>query len=113
MSRSMFLAAAFAFAHFAGTAWAGSFNIIPGTSAIVDVGDRESYTTLTIVNRGTSEGSLQLPGGRVIGVPAGGQMEVYDRLGHTGRGPSYVTITNNGSTPLRVVTRYQFREQLP
>lgn len=112
-NRLFSLAAALALTVIAGTAQAGSFDIAPGATAQVDVGDRYNYTTVDIVNRGAAAGRLQFANGASVDVPAGGKAQVYDRLGRGARGASYVTVTNAGTTPLRVITSYQYSEPAP
>ncbi|PJI43809.1 hypothetical protein [Ferrovibrio sp.] len=98
----------------AGPAQAGSRVIQPGATAQIDVAERGGYTTAVIVNSSSAAGSLQLPaGGRSTTVPANGRTELYDRYGNGPVGNSYIAVTNTGSVPLQVITRYAVRVQLP
>jgi hypothetical protein len=110
---SLLSAIAFAALLVAAPAQAGSHEVPPGATARIDVADRNSYTTVTVINGGTAAGSLQLPaGGSTVTVPANGRVELYDRYG-SGGGGNTVAVTNTGSVPLRVITRYAARVQLP
>lgn len=111
--RILALAATFAVCLIAAVAVAGSVDVVPGKRAVIDVGDRDSYTTLTITNRGTGPGRLEFVDGRFVDVPAGASTEIYERLGRGGRGSAYLTILNTGAAPLRVASRYQYRDPAP
>ncbi|WP_341899209.1 hypothetical protein [Ferrovibrio terrae] len=101
------LAAVFAIG-LAAAAQAGTITVAPGATAKLDVGDRYGYTTITVVNASGSAGSLQLPAGSsAITVPAGGKVELYDRYGRGASGAAYVDVTNSGSVPLTLTSRYQ------
>lgn len=106
-------AAALAITVLAGAAQAGSFDIAPGATAQVDVGDRYNYTTLSIINQGAAAGRLQLTDGRSVDVAGNGKAEVYDRLGRSRSGGSYVSVTNTGAVPLRVISSYQWTDPAP
>lgn len=97
----------------ASAAMAGNVEVVAGQRALIDVGDRDNYTTLTIRNLGTSPGRLEFADGRVIDIPTGGSAEIHERLGRGGRGSNYLTVLNTGATTLRVASRYQYREQMP
>lgn len=43
----------------ASAAMAGSLEVVAGRRAVIDVGDRDNYTTLTIRNLGTNPGRLE------------------------------------------------------
>jgi hypothetical protein len=109
------LLSAITFAGFlvAAPAQAGSHDVPPGATTRIDVADRSGYTTITVLNTGNAAGSLQLPaGGSTVTVPANGRVELYDRYDSGGAG-NYVPVTNTGGVPLRVITRYTARVQLP
>jgi hypothetical protein len=90
------------------SAQAGSFTVQPGATAQIDVGARDGYTTITVVNAAGTAGSLQLPvGAPTVAVPANGKIELYDRYGRGASGAAYVMVINTGSVPLRVTSRYQ------
>lgn len=98
----------------AAPAQAGSQVIQPGATVQIDVAERGSYTSIVVINTGAVAGSLQLPaGGSTMTVPANGRTELYDRYGNGPVGNSYIAVTNTGSVPLQVVTRYPARVQLP
>lgn len=93
---------------------AGSYTVAPGATIQVDVAERGGYTTITVVNSGDAAGSLQLPaGGSTIAVPGNGRVELYDRYSSGPTGNSFVAVTNTGSVPLRVTSRYVVRLPLP
>lgn len=92
---------------FAGLAHAGSFDVAPGATANVDTADRGGYTTITVTNRGNAAGRLTIAGA-AVDVPANGRIELYDRYGNGMAGRSTVAVTNSGSTPLHILSRYQF-----
>lgn len=92
----------------AAAAQAGTITVAPGATAKLDVGDRYGYTSITVVNASSSAGSLQLPAGSsAMTVPAGGKIELYDRYGRGASGAAYVSVTNSGSVPLTLTSRYQ------
>lgn len=98
----------------AAPAQAGSRVVQPGATAQIDVAERGGYTTIVVVNSGSAAGSLQVPaGGSTVTVPANGRTELYDRYGNGPVGNAYVNVTNTGSVPLQVITRYPVRVQLP
>ena len=90
------------------SAQAGTITVQPGASAQLDVGSRDGYTAITVVNTGSSTGALQLPAGAVT-VPAGSKAELYDRYSgsRSAAGAAYITVTNTGSAPLSLTSRYQ------
>lgn len=90
----------------AASALAGSIIVAPGASGQIDVGDRYSYTTIDITNQGSATGRIEIAG-KSFDVPAGGKIEVYDRYGRSTYGGSYITVTNTGAAPLRLISRYQ------
>lgn len=95
-------------------AQAGSHMVQPGTTAQIDVAERGGYTTITVINSSSSVGSLQLPtGGGTVTVPTKGRTELYDRYGNGPIGNAYVSVTNTGSVPLQVISRYTPRLPLP
>lgn len=95
-------------------AQAGSQVVQPGATAQIDVAERGGYTTIVVINNGSATGSLQLPaGGSTVNVPANGRTELYDRYGNGPVGNAYIAVTNTGSVPLQVITRYPVRVQLP
>lgn len=95
-------------------AQAGSRVVEPGATAQIDVAERGGYTTIIVINSGNAAGSLQVPaGGGSVTVPANGRTELYDRYGNGPVGNAYVSVTNTGSVPLQVITRYPVRVQLP
>jgi hypothetical protein len=95
-------------------AQAGSYDILPGATARIDVADRSGYTTITVINGSNIAGRLQVPAGdAVVTVPANGRTELYDRYNGGPVGNSYMAVTNTGSVPLRVITRYAIRQPLP
>lgn len=96
-------------------AQAGSYVVQPGATAQIDVAERNSYTTIVIINSSnTAAGSLQIPaGGATVSVPANGKTELYDRYSNGPIGNAVVTVTNTGSVPLRVISQYSVRVQLP
>lgn len=96
----------------AGPALAGSIEVAPNQTAQIDVGSRDSYTSITVTNRGAEAGRLEIAG-TAVAVPANGQVELYDRYGRNTRGPSYVTVTNSGTSPLRLLSRYQLNNPTP
>ncbi len=105
---SLIAFAAFFALSLAVSAQAGSFTVPPGTTAPIDVAARDGYTTITVSNTAATAGSLQLPaGGAVVSVPANGKVELYDRYGRGTPGAAYVTLSNTGSVPLQVISRYQ------
>jgi hypothetical protein len=95
-----------------GPARAGSLDLAAGATGQIDVGSRDSYTSIIISNRGPAVGRLQI-GDTVLEIPANGQVELYDRYGRANRGTGYVSVTNSGSMPLRLVSRYQLQNQMP
>ena len=98
----------------AAPAQAGSHMVQPGATVQIDVAERGGYTTIVVVNRGNAAGSLQIPaGGGSVTVPANGRTELYDRYGNGPVGNAYVAVTNTGSVPLQVITRYTVRMQVP
>lgn len=105
-SASLLALAAFFAVSIAASAQAGSFTVQPGTTAQIDVGARDGYTTITVSNAATAAGSLQLPAG-TVSVPANGKVELYERYGRGAPGAAYVTVTNTGSVPLQIISRYQ------
>lgn len=106
---SLFATAAVFAVALAASAQAGSYTVAPGATAQIDVADRSGYTTITVINSGSTAGSLQLPaGGATVAVPANGKTEFYDRYGR-----AYIAVTNTGSVPLQVISRYQVTIQLP
>lgn len=95
-------------------AQAGSQVIQPGATVQIDVAERGGYTTIIVINSGSTVGSLQIPaGGSTVSVPAQGRMELYDRYGNGPVGNAYVAVTNTGNVPLQVITRYPARVQMP
>lgn len=94
---------------FAVSAQAGTITVQPGASAQIDVGTRDGYTAITVVNTGSSAGALQVPAGAgTVTVPAGGKAELYDRYSGRGAGgAAYITVTNTGTAPLSLTSRYQ------
>lgn len=98
----------------AAPAQAGSQMIQPGATVQIDVADRGGYTTIVVINNATATGSLQLPaGGSMVTVPANSRAEFYDRYGNGPVGNAYIAVTNTGSVPLQVITRYTVRLPLP
>jgi hypothetical protein len=98
----------------AAPAQAGSYVVQPGATAQIDVAERGGYTTVVIVNNGSTVGSLQLPaGGSTVTVPANGRTELYDRYSNGSIGNAYIAVRNTGSMPLQVITRYAVRVPLP
>jgi hypothetical protein len=91
-------------------AMAGGYRVEPGVATRIDTGERSNYTTVTIINRGNAPGQLTIdaPTSRVIAVPAGGQVELYEQYGR-----STIGISNTGTVPLQVVTRYMETPRLP
>jgi hypothetical protein len=92
------------------SAQAGTITVQPGASAQLDVGTRDGYTTITVVNTASSAGALQVPAGAAtVTVPAGGKAELYDRYsgGRSAGAATYITVTNTGSVPLSLTSRYQ------
>jgi len=113
-SHSLFAAAVAVGIAVAAPAQAGSYLIEPGASTRIDVADRNGYTTVRIINSSAAAGSLQLPaGGADIAVPANGRTELYDRFSRSPAGGAYVTVTNTGSVPLRVISLYSVSVPLP
>lgn len=107
-SASLLALAAFFAVSIAASAQAGTFTVQPGATAQIDVGARDGYTTITVSNAAATAGSLQLPAGAAaVNVPANGKIELYDRYGRGTPGAAYVTVTNTGSVPLSVTSRYQ------
>jgi hypothetical protein len=107
-SASLFAVAALAAFVLAAPAQAGSLTLAPGATGQIDVGDRYGYTAITVINAAGTAGSLQIPaGGASIAVPANGRTELYDRYGRGASGAAYVTVTNTGSVPLQLISRYQ------
>ncbi len=95
-------------------AQAGSYVVQPGATAQIDVAERNSYTTIVIINSSTAAGSLQIPaGGATVSVPANGKTELYDRYSNGPIGNAVVSVTNTGSVPLRVISQYSVRIQMP
>lgn len=94
----------------AGSALAGGFRLEPGAATRIDTGERQTYTTITISNPDTVAGRLALeaPVGRVIDIPAGGNVELYGAYGR-----STIAVTNTGASRLLVVTRYLETQRLP
>lgn len=105
---SLLAVAAFLVVAMTASAQAGTFTVQPGATTQIDVGARDGYTTITVSNTANIAGSLQLPAGAaVVSVPANGKVELYDRYGRGMPGAAYVTVTNTGSVPLNVTSRYQ------
>lgn len=96
----------------AGAARAGTIELAAGASGQIDVGSRDSYTSIIVSNRGSLPGRLQI-GDRSIEIPAGGQVELYDRYGRANRGNGYVAVTNSGPVLLHLLSRYQMVNQMP
>jgi hypothetical protein len=95
-------------------AQAGSYVVQPGATTQIDVAERNSYTTIVIVNSNAAAGSLQIPaGGATVSVPANGKTELYDRYSNGPIGNAVVSVTNTGSVPLRVISQYSVRMQMP
>ncbi len=98
----------------AAPAQAGSFVVQPGATAQVDVAERGGYTTIVVVNKNSTAGSLQIPSGAAaVAVPANGRTELYDRYSNGPIGNATVAVTNTGSVPLQVISRYNVRLPLP
>lgn len=98
----------------AAPAQAGSYLVQPGATLQIDVAERGSYTTILVVNNGSTAGSLQIPAGSAaIAVPANGRIELYDRYSNGPIGNATVAVTNSGSVPLQVISRYSVRLPLP
>jgi hypothetical protein len=109
-----FLVAATVVTGMTAPAQAGSYVIAPGATTRIDVADRNGYTTITVINSSGSAGSLQLPAGSAdIAVPANGKAEFYDRYSRGPSGGAYIAVTNSGSVPLQVISRYTVTIQLP
>jgi len=91
-------------------AMAGGYRLEPGAATRIDTGERQNYTTITIANPDAVPGRLMLdaPVGRVVDVPARGQVELYGAYG-TGT----VGVTNTGPSRLEIVTRYMERPRWP
>lgn len=109
VSRPAFIAAvalSLSFALAGAPAQAGSIVVAPGATGQIDVGDRYSYTTIDITNQGATAGKIEIAG-KTHEVPAGGKIEVYDRFGRGTVGGTYIYVTNTGTTPLHLISRYQ------
>ncbi len=90
-------------------AQAGNYTLAPGATTRIDVADRSGFTTITILNGSASPGSLQIPaGGATVAVPANGKAELYERYGRAS-----ILVTNTGSVPLQVNSRYTVAIPLP
>lgn len=91
-------------------ALAGGYRLEPGAATRIDTGERQTYTTITIANPDAVPGRLTLdaPVGRVVEVPANGQVELYGAYG-----AGTVGVTNTGPSRLEIVTRYMERPRLP
>jgi hypothetical protein len=93
---------------------AGSYLVQPGATTQIDVAERNSYTTIVVINSSNAAGSLQIPpGGATVSVPANGKTELYDRYSNGPIGNAVVAVTNTGSVPLRVISQYAVRMQMP
>jgi hypothetical protein len=113
-STSFFAAAAAIVIAVVTPALAGSYLVAPGATTRIDVADRNGYTTIAIINSSAVAGSLQIPAGSAdIAVPANGRTELYDRYSRSPAGSAYVTVTNTGSVPLKVISLYSVSVQLP
>lgn len=97
---------ALSFALAGAPALAGSIVVAPGATGQIDVGDRYSYTTINITNEGGVAGKIEI-GGKTHEVPAGGKIEIYDRYGRSTIGGTYIYVTNTGTVPLHLISRYQ------
>lgn len=109
--KSLAVAFALSLALAAAPARAGSIVLQPGAAGQIDVGDRYSYTTIDITNEAAAAGRIEIAG-KSFDVPAAqnnvpGKIEVYDRYGRSTYGGSYITVTNTGAAPLRLISRYQ------
>ena len=89
---------------------AGGFRLEPGAATRIDTGERQNYTTVTITNPEAAPGRLTLgaPIGRIVEVPARGQVELYGAYG-----TRTVGVTNTGSSRLEIETRYFETPRLP
>ncbi len=93
---------------------AGSYVVQPGVTMQIDVAERNNYTTIVVLNSSNASGSLQIPaGGATVSIPANGKTELYDRYSNGPIGNAVVSVTNTGSVPLRVISQYSVRVQLP
>lgn len=89
---------------------AGSFRLEPGAATRIDTGERQQYTTITIVNPGAAPSRLILdaPVNREVEIPAGETVELYGLYNR-----SSVAVRNSGQSRLEIVTRYMETWRLP
>ena len=82
---------------------AGGFRLEPGAATRLDTGERQNYTTVIITNPDAAPGRLTLgaPIGRIVEVPARGQVELYGAYGTRTAPGNRDTLFRNAAPALK------------